>query len=587
MSAPRFPRSTLVAAVSALAIVAALVSHVPANGTTLCTSPPPVVAEKDLKPGTMGTAWTVIKGTTPVSFDVKVLGTLKDGIAPGIDFILIKTSGPVIDKTGGIAAGMSGSPVYVGGVLAGSVSYGFVGADPTIGGMTPAVDMEKILGYEPPPVARPSVRIGEGLRRAFARASASTDFASSPTVARPLRVPMMVSGLTSPTETRRLQHWFTKAGTPFVLTSGSSAAAPTSPSKLGAPPAPGDAIGAVYSFGDATFGAIGTTTLTCDDQFVAFGHPFNFSGQTSLAYTNAKILQTLSDPSRFSGGFKLGAITTTAGSVTQDRLAGIGGITGVLPTLTPVTSDLSDPLLGTSRQGETQVASQRVLPDIAYSHAFLNLATVGDQEGPGSANLDVKIQGTDELGEPWTVEMSDLYASQYDLPDEAGFESTFLPLERLVSQNFENVSIDSVSIQGTVSSQDLTAQVEQVLSRTRVQHGFASRNTILVRRGGLIHLRVMLLPAGSHTTVPVDLTVHVPNLRRGAELELFVGGGSELGGHGKITSFAGLVAALNHQPKRSEVVAQLIGRGPTRTTLSGPTGHVVQGHRALRVLILR
>jgi hypothetical protein len=587
MSAPRFPRFTLIASVSALLIVAALTSYVPASGTTLCTNPPPVVAEKDLKPGTTGTAWTVIKGTKPVAFHVEVLGTLRDGIAPGIDFILIKTSGPVIDQTGGIAAGMSGSPVYVGGVLAGSVSYGFEGADPTIGGMTPAVDMERILGYDAPPTAvHRAVSIGDGLRRAFARASNSTTLASVPTQARPLPDPVMVSGLSSPTEIHRLQGWFKKAGTPLVLTAGGSAPLPSS-STLGPPPAPGDAIGAAVAFGDAYFYAIGTATFTCNDQVVAFGHPFFLSGPSSLALTNAKILATLSDPSRFSGGFKLGELTTVAGTVTQDRLAGIAGISGAQPTLTPVTSDLSDPALGTFRHGETDVALAQDLPSAAYGHLFLNLLTVLDEEGPGSANLDVKIQGTDDdTGEPWSVETNDLYASSFDIQDGAGFDAAYRPLNTLLSQNFANVTVDNMSIQGTASGTDLSAEVAQVLSHTRVQHGFASRRTILVHRGGLIHLRVMLRPVGSHTLVPVNLTVHAPSIRHGGELELLVGGAGDFGSRGKITSFAALVNALNHQPKHSEVAAQLIGRGTTRTTLSGPTGHVVQGRRVLRVLIV-
>ena len=138
--------------VVSLAFVASLIGwSAPAtSAATLCATPPPVVDVSSLTPGTTGTAWTVVEGTTPVSFDVEVLGVLPDGIAPGIDFILIQVSGPVIDETGGIAAGMSGSPVYVGGDLAGAISYGFFGADPTIGGMTPAASMVHILDFPQP-----------------------------------------------------------------------------------------------------------------------------------------------------------------------------------------------------------------------------------------------------------------------------------------------------------------------------------------------------------------------------------------------------------------------------------------------------
>ena len=47
----------------------------------------------------LATAWTVVEGSDPVSFDVEILGVLPDGIAPGVDFILVHTSGSVIDES--------------------------------------------------------------------------------------------------------------------------------------------------------------------------------------------------------------------------------------------------------------------------------------------------------------------------------------------------------------------------------------------------------------------------------------------------------------------------------------------------------
>ena len=55
---------------------------------------------------------TVIVGDTISTFDVKVLGVMKDK-GPSGHLILAKFSGPVMEKTGGIAHGMSGSPVYI------------------------------------------------------------------------------------------------------------------------------------------------------------------------------------------------------------------------------------------------------------------------------------------------------------------------------------------------------------------------------------------------------------------------------------------------------------------------------------------
>ena len=307
-------------------------------------------------------------------------------------------------------------------------------------------------------------------------------------------MPLSVSGLgtSSGKAQSRLQHWMTKNGSPFAVTTGSSAQAPGG-APLGAPPVAGGAIGAAYSYGDATFGAIGTATFVCDDEVVAFGHPFNHSGETTLALTNADIIHTIPDPSQVFGGFKLGQITDTSGIVTQDRLAGIAGITGTAPELTPVTSDLTYTPLGTSDQGSTQVVTK--IPAVRGSaHTYYNVATITDADGPGSGTLDLTVNGTDEAGDPWTISISDTYSSEYNLADEVGYYGVYRTLSELVYQRFEDIDVDSVDISGSLSDEDLTARVEKVLSRTGQQHTFKQRHTIQVHRGGRIDLRVVICP---------------------------------------------------------------------------------------------
>ena len=84
-------------------------------------------------------------GTTAESFDVEVLGVLENGIAPGRDMIIVDTSSPAIDAAGGIWAGISGSPVYIGGQFAGTVSYGLTFGPSSIAGLTPAEDVAALV----------------------------------------------------------------------------------------------------------------------------------------------------------------------------------------------------------------------------------------------------------------------------------------------------------------------------------------------------------------------------------------------------------------------------------------------------------
>ena len=83
-------------------------------GLPVGQSAPPVFPVSELKAGMTGIGKTVVQGTTIEKFDVEILGILKQQ-GPAGDLILVRVSGPLIDKTGGIAQGMSGSPDFVDG----------------------------------------------------------------------------------------------------------------------------------------------------------------------------------------------------------------------------------------------------------------------------------------------------------------------------------------------------------------------------------------------------------------------------------------------------------------------------------------
>src|SRR5262245_51372609 len=53
------------------------------------------------------TGMTVSTGTDPDQFTGSVLGVLNDGIAPGIDMIMVRLTNDEINRVGGIWAGMS------------------------------------------------------------------------------------------------------------------------------------------------------------------------------------------------------------------------------------------------------------------------------------------------------------------------------------------------------------------------------------------------------------------------------------------------------------------------------------------------
>ena len=104
-----------------------------------------------IKPGMKGTARTIFAGKVIESFDLEVIGVLRNLIGPKQDVILVRLLGEKTAYTG-VVAGMSGSPVYIEGKLVGALAYRF-GAftrEP-IAGVTPIESMLRAAQEEPPP----------------------------------------------------------------------------------------------------------------------------------------------------------------------------------------------------------------------------------------------------------------------------------------------------------------------------------------------------------------------------------------------------------------------------------------------------
>ena len=75
----------------------------------------------EIEPGMTGYGLTVVAGTEISRFEVEVVAVLDE---PGErdDFIIVRAFGPAIARSGGVAQGMSGSPIYLDGRLAGALS---------------------------------------------------------------------------------------------------------------------------------------------------------------------------------------------------------------------------------------------------------------------------------------------------------------------------------------------------------------------------------------------------------------------------------------------------------------------------------
>src|SRR5437660_12504317 len=97
----------------------------------------PTIPVSQIHAGMRGVAYTVFQGVKPESMDVEVLGVMHNVNGPKGDIILVRLHGTKPEYTG-VVAGMSGSPVYFDGKLAGALAFriGEFSKEP-IAGLTP------------------------------------------------------------------------------------------------------------------------------------------------------------------------------------------------------------------------------------------------------------------------------------------------------------------------------------------------------------------------------------------------------------------------------------------------------------------
>jgi hypothetical protein len=274
--------------------------------------------------GLKATAWTVFEGTEPEPMEVEILGVLRGGRGPGQDMILARLNGAKPEYTG-VVEGMSGSPVYVGNKLLGSLSYriGQFSKDP-IAGITP---IEQMIGLRDLPAGPASP---QPPRTPVQTASAQTPPRPDATGMnfQAMDTPLVMSGF-SPDAIRLWQEKM--AGTSLAMVAaggmGSGASLPDTDISPSAASTlrPGSAVSAQLVRGDMEMAATCTITYIDPKQILACGHPVLQAGPVSLPMTTTEVVTTLSSPLN---SFKIINTGKTVGAFTEDRQSGIRGVLG-------------------------------------------------------------------------------------------------------------------------------------------------------------------------------------------------------------------------------------------------------------------
>jgi hypothetical protein len=356
------------------------------------TIPTAIMPLDQIHEGMKGTALTVFQGVKPESMDVEVLGVMHNVNGPKGDIILIRLHGTKPEYTG-VVAGMSGSPVYFDGKLAGALAFriGEFSKEP-IAGVTPIEEMLEInaLDHRPAPVrvnapaANPPAN-SPNQSGTTQTASPGEDSALpaqnySSNYLRPIETPLVFNGFSNET-LQRYAPQFAAAGIVPVMGIGSA-----SDRKQPEPIEAGSAVSAVLVRGDMDIAATCTVTYVDPQRLLACGHPLLQFGEVDLPMTKATVLATLPSPLN---AFKIVNTTETVGAFVQDRQMGIMGVPGRASKMIPVTVAMHSGPGTATKEFHYEVLNNARLSPLAMMATVFNA-----------------LHGTNEYGEDITYRMN-------------------------------------------------------------------------------------------------------------------------------------------------------------------------------------
>ena len=513
----------------------------------------------EVHPGMQGYAYTIFAGDQIEKFDLEVLGIMPNFLGPKQSIILVQLKGPKVEHTG-VVAGMSGSPVYLDGKLAGALSLklGIFTKEP-IAGVTPIADVLN------PPVqssAPQPAQSSQNLPQQFSLSSLPNDSSSNPAnnfagqqitlpsgaALEPIETPLVFSGF----QASALRQFSSQLqGYGFVAAQGGTAAPRPDDSQL----KPGDMAGMVLVQGDASINSACTVTAVQADHVFLCGHPFLSLGDVQLPMARSRVLATLSSDM---ASTKIVNVGGSIGTITGDHLTAVTGKLGTSPAMIPLELTLS--VAGAEKQLHFQLVNHPRLTPILVALTTFSGLTQNSLYGEGTT---LHLSGEIQLKNHAPVQIENTFApgdalSPDGLPIALTMQSIF---SRLFTNNFEATAIERVSL-----------RVESVPGR----HSFTIESAWLEKGeaapGETLRVRVLLRPYRGLAQVQ-ETTVRVPDqVTRGTMLRVLVSDADMLNrasrgfaatGAGASASLDQLIALLNRERRNDRLYVGLFAPSPT------------------------
>jgi hypothetical protein len=524
----------------------AFAAETPTSQTPKTTETIPV---SQIHTGMRGVALTVFQGTKPESMDVEVLGVLKNMNGPKGDIILVRLHGAKAEYTG-VVAGMSGSPVYFDGKLAGALAFriGEFSKEP-IAGVTPIADMLEINALDKSPGGN-SPAISARTSNAATKTAGPGEAASLPVqnfanYLKPIEAPLVFNGF-SEEAVKLFAPQFAASGIVPVMGAGSS-----SDEKQPEPLEPGSAVSAVLVRGDMDIAATCTVTYIDTKRLLACGHPLLQFGSVDLPMTKADVLATLPSPLN---AFKIVNTTEAAGAFVQDRHTGIMGILNKEPEMIPVTLSIHNGAATKEIRYEV-LNNARLSPVAMMATVFNALHGINDY----GEETTYRLKGVISVKGYPQVKLQNMFA-----PTDAGQPAAFLAalslgdrFGRIYDNPFDIPAVQSVKLDFDLVKERRQARLES--ARTDVTEA---------RPGDEITVETVLAPYRGERVV-LQIPIKIPTSASKGPLRILVSDGDTLDRMrrgmpmmARKLDLASTIALLNKEHSNNRVYVSLLEADP-------------------------
>ena len=443
--------------------------------------------------GMQGYAYTVFSGDQVEKFDLEVLGVMPNFLGPKQSIILVQLKGPKVEHTG-VVAGMSGSPVYLDGKLAGALSLKLgIFTKEAIGGVTPIEDVLR------PPPANVEARGGAPIFE-LPKETVAQNTLPGGSALEPIETPLVFSGFQPAT----LQQFAGELQS-YGLIAAQGGTASDQKNDAHAHLEPGDMAGMVLVRGDMSVHAACTVTAVKQDRVFLCGHPFLNLGDIQIPMARSEVVTTLSSSLASTKIVNTGGLI---GTITGDHLTAVTGRLGSSPRMIPM--DLTFATGSTEKTLHFELASHPKLTPLLVAITTFNGITQNSLYGEGTT---LHLTGDIELKGHAPVKLENTFAPQDSmLPDGMPIALEVQTVfGKLFTNNFEVPDVQHVSL-----------RVESLPGRSSYTIDSAWLETGEVVPGANLKVRVQLRPYRGEPRIE-ETTVHVPDqLPRGTALRILV-----------------------------------------------------------------